>query len=51
MFAIVINECDLIKYLEKYFDDADNDNYARFIQNYPTVIVDFLVGGGIFALC
>jgi hypothetical protein len=51
MCLIVINKRDLIEYLSRYFDDSDNDNYARFIRNYPTVVEDFLLGGGRVALC
>ena len=51
MLAIIVKKRDLVEYLSRYFDDSDNDNYARFIRNYPTIMVDFLVGGGSFALC
>lgn len=40
MFFIIINERDIVDYLNRYFDDADGDNYARFIQNYPAVLED-----------
>ena len=42
MLAIIVNKRDLVEYLSRYFDDSDNDNYARLIRNYPVVIVDFI---------
>ena len=42
MLIISIQERDLADYLEQYFDDYDNDNYARLIKNYPTLKEDFL---------
>ena len=36
------NKADLQGFIEQYFDDADGDNYARLIGNYPEIINDFI---------
>ena len=45
LVIIKIERVHLIEYLNRYFDDSDNDNYARLIKNYPTLLVDFLERG------
>jgi hypothetical protein len=33
---------EFVKYLNRYFDDYDNDNYERLIGNYPQLAVHFI---------
>ena len=30
------------KYLEAFFDDIDNDNYVKFVEDYPEITEDFI---------
>jgi hypothetical protein len=42
MLVIIVYERDLVEYLERHFNDADNDNYARLIKNYPQLLEDYV---------
>jgi hypothetical protein len=40
MIVIIIKKSDLTAYLERYFDDADNDGYVSLIKNYYSKILE-----------